>query len=62
MLRKPFVKAAGDALRLRHTAETRRVLHYTFALRNCKLAEEKIALAWSGRDPIRVAAAGIEEC
>ena len=62
MLRKPFVKAAGAAFRLRHTAETCRVLHYTLAFRNCKLAQEKIALARSGRDPIWIAAAGIEEC
>src|SRR5882762_3697424 len=62
MLGEPCLETSSDSLRLRHSADTGGMLHHPFAFRDRELTEQEEAFAWSGGDPVGVAAAGIEEC
>ena len=61
VLLQPSLEAASDALSLRHSAETGRMLHHTLTFGDGELTEKKVALARSRGDPIGIATAGIQE-
>ena len=48
-------------LGLRHSADPGGMLHHAFALGDRELTEQEESLARRGRDPVRIAAAGIQE-
>ena len=58
---EPVVQACRNAGCLWHAADTRRQIHAPPALGDSELAQQKERLAWLGGDPVRVAAAGIQE-
>ena len=61
VLRKPCVEARRDALGLRHPADSGGVLHHPLAFGDGELAEQEETFARRGRDPVGIAAAGIQE-
>jgi hypothetical protein len=61
MLAKPSLEAGRNAIGLRHSADSGRMLHHTLALGHRKLTEQEKPLARCGRNPVRIAAAGIKE-
>src|SRR6267378_7744580 len=62
MLGEPCLETSSDSLRLRHSADTGGMLHHPLAFGDRELTEQEEAFAWSGGDPVGVAAAGIKEC
>ena len=62
MFFEPGIEPDRDALRLRHAAEAGGMLHHALALGDRELTEQEKAFARRRGDPIRIAAAGIEEC
>ena len=60
-LREPGLEPGRDAAGLRHAADPGRMLHHALALGHGKLAEQEKPLAGRGSDPVRIAAAGIQE-
>ena len=61
VLPEPRLQAPGDALGRRHAGDPGGMLHHPPALGQGELAEKEEALARLGGDPVRVAAAGVEE-
>src|SRR5215831_8065227 len=62
MFGEPRLQTARDALRLRHSAETSGMVHYSLAFADRELAKQEVTLARSGSNPVGVTATGIEEC
>ena len=60
VLREPGVQPPGNAFRLRHAADARRQVEHALALGDGELPEQEERLARLGRDPVRVAAAGVQ--
>jgi hypothetical protein len=61
VLREPCVEASRDAFGLWHATDPRRFLHRPFAFGDGKLAEQEETFARRGGDPIRIAAASVQE-
>ena len=61
VLREPCVEASCDAFGLRHPTDSGRFLHRPFAFGDGKLAEQEETFARRGGDPVRIAAASIQE-
>src|ERR1700759_1091060 len=62
MFGEPRIEAVGDALSLRHSADTGRMLHHSFAFCDRKLAEQKKTFAWRRRDPVGISTPRVQEC
>src|SRR6266404_7106593 len=59
---KPRLEPTGNPLSLRHSTDSRRVIHHTLTLSDRELTEQEVTFAWSSSDPIGIAAASVEEC
>ena len=60
VLGEPGFEAGRHARRLGHAANAGRKIEHSLALRDRELPEQEVPLARLGRDPVRVAAAGVQ--
>src|SRR2546423_1623945 len=60
VLFQPVLKAASDALCLGHAAHARRQVEHPLTLSHRKLPEQEERVARRGRNPVRVAATGVQ--
>jgi hypothetical protein len=60
VLGQPRLEPAGNAGRLGHAADTGRQVEHALALGDRELSEQEESLARLGRNPVRVAATGVE--
>ena len=61
MFREPGLEPAGDAAGLWHSTDPGGMLHHAFALGHRELPKQEKSLAGRGRDPVGIAAAGVQE-